>query len=41
MKKYIFNSLDVFNGDVFYKDEKIFLEIDAKNNYLGLETNEQ
>lgn len=41
MKKYIFNSLDIFGGDLVSKREKIFLEIDAKNNYLGLETNEQ
>jgi|GEM_PF-3551372 hypothetical protein len=41
MKKYIFNSLDIFNSDLFYKGEKIFLEIDVKNNYLALDTNEQ
>ena len=40
MKKYFFNSLDIFDCDYFYKGEKIFLGIDAKIDYLALETNQ-
>ncbi|MTJ09505.1 hypothetical protein [Anabaena sp. UHCC 0204] len=40
-KKYFFNSLDIFSSDYFYKDKKIFLEIDVVIDYLGLETIKQ